>query len=754
MANREFLIKEAEDSNLLYYEEYRDNKTEEPEVLPSPEKEKFKIIGKATPRIDGRKIISGRAPFTHDIKLRGMLVAKILRCPFACAEVFSIDLSQAQALAGVKAAIKLKQGKIKYAGEQIAAVAAVDEKTAGQALKLIKVDYKILSYVVTEDKARQQGAPQVHDSPNVQKFEEYSRGDISQGFKKADIILERTYKTAIEIHHPAETHASVAKWEGDRLTAWDSTQGIFSVRDGLARALQIPASKIKVIKQYMGGGFGSKLGLNDYTVAAALLAKKAKRPVKIILSRKENSLCVGNRPSSLQTIKGGVKKDGTLTALYLKNYTCGGIRRGDRCSEPLIDIYKCPHVKVEEYSVFTNTGPARPTRAPGHVQGIFALEGFLDELASQIGLDPLELRMKNYSQKNEGDTGIPYSSKGLDKCYQLGAKKIGWARRNKKPGQGKGKICHGLGMASQIWWGVGRTGTLADIKLHQDGSVEAICGTQDLGTGTRTYMATVTAETLGLEPKDITVKIGNTEYPWCGSSGGSTTTPSVAPAIRDAALKAADYLKKLAAKKLEVDPDDILIANKKFSNKHNPSQAISFQELLGELRREQVFHGQYSGRPSGYAYNTFGAHFAEVEVDTETGQIKVLRVVAAHEIGRVVNRQTAESQVIGGITQGVSTALFEQRIMDEATGHPVNPNLIDYKIATAVDTPQIEIIFVDMIDPHINILGAKGLGEPPRIPPAAAIANAVYNAIGVHIREIPMTPEKVLQALKRKETGQ
>ncbi|MFQ5721591.1 MAG: xanthine dehydrogenase family protein molybdopterin-binding subunit, partial [Candidatus Aminicenantales bacterium] len=691
MAKIDYLIKDTEDSNLLYYEEYRDKETEEPEVLPSPEKEKFRIVGKATSRIDGQKIVSGQALFTHDIKLRGLLVAKILRCPYACAEIISIDLSRAQVLPGVKAVIKLKQRKVKYAGEQVAAVAAVDEKTAEQALKLIKVDYKILPYVVTEDKARESGAPQVHDSPNVQKFEEYSRGDISQGFKEADVVLERTYKTAIEIHHPAETHGSVAKWEGDRLTVWDSTQGIFSVRDGLARALQMPASKIKVIKQYMGGGFGSKLGVNDYTIAAALLAKKAKRPVKIILSRKENSLCVGNRPSSQQTIKGGVKKNGTLTALYLKNYTCGGLRRGDRCSEPLIDVYKCPHVKVEEYSVFTNTGPARPTRAPGHVQGTFALEGFLDELASKIGMDPLKLRMKNYSYKNEGDTGIPYSSKGLDKCYQLGAKKIGWDRRNKKPGQGRGKKRHGLGMASQIWWGVGRSGTLADIKLHQDGSVEAICGTQDLGTGTRTYMATITAESLGLEPKDITVKIGNTEYPWCGSSGGSTTTPSVAPAIRNAALKAADYLRKLAAKKLEVNPDDIIIANKKFSNKDNPSHTISFKELLAELRREKVFHGQYSGRPSGYAYNTFGAHFAEVEVDIETGQIKVLKVVAAHEIGRVVNRLTAESQVIGGITQGVSTALFEQRITDEATGHPVNPNLRDYKIATAVDIPQIDV---------------------------------------------------------------
>jgi xanthine dehydrogenase YagR molybdenum-binding subunit len=753
MRKKESLL-EPEDSSLLYYEEFRDKETEEPEEIPSPEKEKFKIIGAFTPRIDGEKIVTGQAPYTHDVKLRGMLYGKILRCPHACADVISVGLEKAQNQPGVKAAIQLKEGRVKYAGEQVAAVAAVDEKTAEEALRSIEVVYKPLPFVVTEEKSMEERAPQVHDSPNVRKFNHYSRGNVEKGFKEADVVLERTYKTAVEIHHPTETHGSVAKWVGERLTVWDSTQAIFNVRDTLARVLGIPASRIRVIKKYMGGGFGSKLGLNDYTVAAALLAKEARKPVKISLSRKENSLCVGNRPSSLQTIKGGAKKDGTLTALYLKNHTSGGIRNGDRCSEPLIDVYKCPNVKVEEYTVYTNTGAARPTRAPGHVQGTFALDGFLDELANEMGMDPLALRQKNYSTKNEGDTGIPYSSKGLDRCYKIGAEKIGWQKRNKNPGEGKGKIRRGLGIASQIWWGVGRPETLADIKLHRDGSVEVVCGTQDIGTGTRTYMTTITAETLGLTTNDITVKIGNTMYPWCGSSGGSTTTPSVAPAVRDAALKAADYLRKLAAKKLETAVDDITIENKKLYSKVDPSQSVAFKKLLQEeLRREKVFHGEYTGRPSGYAYNTFGAHFAEVEVDTETGQIKVLKVVAVHEIGRVMNRQTAESQVIGGTTQGVSTALFEQRIMDNTTGNPVNPNLRDYKLATSMDIPQIETAFVDMVDPRINNLGTKGLGEPPRIPIAAAIANAVYNAVGVHVRETPMTPDKVLQALKRKEVG-
>ncbi len=751
MRKRESLTN-IEDPNLLYYEEFRDKKTSAPEAARAAE-EKFKLIGNYTPRIDGEKIVTGQAPFTHDIQLRGMLCAKILRCPHACAEIVSVDLNQARNLPGVKAAIVLKEGKVQYAGEQVAAVAAVDEKTAEQALNLIKVEYRTLPFVVSEEPAMTEGAPQVHDGPNVRKFNDYSRGDIEKGLAEADIVLERTYRTAVEIHHPAETHASIAKWEGENLTVWDSTQAIFGVRDGLARALNIPASRVKVIKQYMGGGFGSKLGLNDYTVAAALLAKEARRPVKITLSRQENSICVGNRPSSLQTIKGGMKKDGTLTALSLKNYTSGGIGGGDRCSEPLVDVYRCANVKVEEYTVFMNTCASRPTRAPGHVQGTFALEGFLDELAGEIGLDPLELRKKNYSTRNLGDTGIPYSSKGLDKCYAIGAEKIGWERRNRKPGAGTGKFRRGLGMASQIWWGVGRPPTQADVRIHPDGSVEAVCGTQDLGTGTRTYMATITAETLGLEPRDIAVKIGNTDYPWCGSSGGSTTTPSVAPAVRDASLKAAAYLKEAAAQKFKANPEDIIIENKKLANKNNPAQSIDFAQLVREQRRELVFHGECGGRPSDCAYNTFGAHFAEVEVDTETGAIKVLKVVAVHEIGRVMNKLTAESQVIGGITQGISAGIFEERVMDDATGNVVNPNLRDYKIATSMDIPEIEPVFVDMVDPRMNILGTKGLGEPPRIPASAAIANAVYNAIGIHLREIPMTPDRVLRALKQKEVG-
>jgi xanthine dehydrogenase YagR molybdenum-binding subunit len=717
----------------------------------------YRLIGKPTSRIDGREVVTGRAKYTHDVKLRGMLIGKILRSPRAAAEIVSIDLAPALSAPGVMGAIKLAEGKVRYAGQQVAAVAAVDERTAEKALALIKAEYRSLPFVVDWEKARDASAPQVRDGrPNVERINEYNRGDVEKGFAEADVVVERTYRTGFEVHNPTETHGSVAVWEGDHLIVYDSTQNIHSVRDGLARALKVPAANVTVIKNYMGGGFGSKLGVNDYTIAAATLARQTGRPVKVLLSRRDNAVCVGYRPSSAQTYKIGAKKDGTLTALQLTNVASGGIVAGDDVAEPLADIYKCPNCKAFEETVYTNTGGSRAMRAPGHTQGAFGLEGAMDELAAALDMDPLELRKKNYSTKNQGDTGLPYSSKGLDKCYELGAKAIGWERRNGRPGAGpaNGPWRRGLGMASSIWWGAGVPGTVADIVLYPDGSVEVICGTQDIGCGTRTHMAVVAAETLGLEPKDITVKLGNSDYPWAPGSGGSQTTPSVAPAVRDAALKAVERLKAVAAARLKIEAGDVVMAGRTFASKADPAKSAAFADVFRDLRRETVFHGERGGMPMDqFAFNTFGAHFAEVEVNVETGQVHVLKYAAAQDSGQVVNRLTADSQVIGGITQGLSAAIFEERVMDDATGNPVNPNLRDYKIATSLDIPEITPLFVDVFDPRANNLGVKGLGEPARVPSSAAVANAVFNAIGVHVREIPMTPKRVLESLKRKESG-
>ncbi len=719
------------------------------------EKADFRHIGQDTQRIDGWRIVTGRARYTQDIKLRKMLVGKILRAPHAAAEITSIDLEGAKNLAGVHAALPLAEGRVFYAGQQVAAVAAVDEKTADRALELIKVNYRILPSVVEWERAREASAPQVRaKGPNVAELNSYSRGDVEQGFKDGDVVLERTYRTGIEIHHPAETHSSTARWDGERLIVYDSTQAVHNVRDGLARVLGMPAANVVVIKNYMGGGFGSKLGLNEHTVVAALLAREAGRPVRIFLSRRDNAVCVGYRPSSYQTYKGAVKKDGTLTALSLRNFACGGIGPGDDVAEPVVDIYKCPNCQVDESSVFTNCVASRAMRAPGHTQGAFGLEGFIEELAAAIDMDPLELRRKNYSTKNRGDTGLPYSTKGLDKCYDRGAEAIGWERRNKKPGEGTGRLRRGMGMATSIWFGAGVPGTLADIVLYPDMCVEVVCGTQDIGCGTRTHMAVVAADTLGLEPKDIVIKLGSSDYPWAPLSGGSLTTPSVAPAVRDAALKALARLKELAARRLKTEAETVEMADGKFFVRGDPGNAVDFSRVYRDLRRESVFHGQRGTHPSSeYAFNTFGAHFAEVEVDTWTGRIRVLRYAAAHDSGRIINTQTARSQVIGAVTQGLSAGLFEERVMDSTTGNPVNANFRDYKVATSLDIPDITPIFIDVVDDRLNNLGTKGLGEPPRIPSSAAIANAVFNAVGVHVREIPMTPDRVLRALKTKEAG-
>ena len=309
-------------------------------------------------------------------------------------------------------------------------------------------------------------------------------------------------------------------------------------------------------------------------------------------------------------------------------------------------------------------------------------------------------------------------------------------------------------MASQIWPGAGTPGTMADLKIYSDGSVEVECGTQDIGTGTRTHIAVVAAETLGLNPSDITVKVGDSDYPWAPISGGSLTAPSVAPAVRDAALKAAEFLKESVSKRLGAPPADIVLSGGKLMLKADPAKAVEFKEAVKSLRIPGVFHGVRAGYPDDkFDFQTFGAHFAEVEVDVETGRIRVLKHVAAHDIGRVLNRQTAESQVLGGVTQGMSAALFEEKLMDAETGAMVNPNLHDYKIATIRDVPEIVPLFMDTPDDRLNNLGVKGLGEPPRIPASAAIANAVFNAIGVHVGEIPMTPARVWDALKRKKEG-
>ncbi len=726
----------------------------------------LKVVGKPHSRIDGYVKVSGDAVYTFDINLPGMTHAKILGSPFPNAKIKKIDTKKAESLPGVLAVLTsdnceqipwfynttfIFDKHVRCVGDEVAAVAAESEQAADEALSLIEVEYEELQFVSTIDESLKEGAVKVHDSGNILrgKPSEYMRGNIDSGFKEADIILEDNFDTQVVVHNPTEVHCSAASWQGSKLTIWDSTQGVFEIRNTIARVLDMPESEVNVITKYMGGGFGSKLEAGKYSIIAALLAKKTGRPVKITLDRKQMNLITGNRPDSRQALKAGIKKDGTLTAMTLESKAAiGAYPAGGGCAGPFIQIYNCPNIKATEYSVFINAGRARAFRAPGHVQGTFALESFIDELAEKAGMDPIEFRMKNYSD-NDPASGKPYTSKLLKEAYKKGAEAIGWYSKRKAPGSDSGHLKRGIGLATQIWGGSGGPPANVVLKLNRDGSVNILGGSQDIGTGTYTFIAQVASEVLEIPMEKIQVTLGETSViPFGPSSGGSTTAPSISPAVRDAAEQMKQKLISGAAAVLELPEENLIYVNGVISGKEDKTKSITITDIMKNLHEEvMITNGARNENPHGYAINSFGAQFAEVEVDTETGKVKVLKVVAAHDIGRVLNRKTLENQFHGGIIQGLGYALMEERVIDDNTGIVLSTNLHTYKIPTIKDIPEIEVIIVSEGDNKISNTGVKGIGEPAIIPTAGAIANAVYNAIGVRIKSLPITPDKVLNAL-------
>jgi len=736
---------------------------------PLPVNEEMKVIGQPVARLDGYAKVSGTARYTFDINLPGLAHARTLRSPYAHARITSIDTTEADKMPGVLGIIHhqnveqipwynntsfLFDPHLRYVGDEVACVVAETEAMAVAALGQIKVGYEELPFVVDAAAAMKEDAPAVHEGGNIQggKPSVYARGDFETGLAEADVVVEETFATQVEVHNPTEVHCSVVNWEGDRLTVWDSTQAIFSVRDTVADSLGLPASHVRVIKKYMGGGFGSKLTTGKYTVMAALLARKIGRPVRIALDREEMNLAVGNRPDSVQKLTVAARKDGTLSAMSHWSFgAVGAYPSGAACSWPFRTIYQCANVKTEEYSVFINAGPGRPFRAPGHVQGTFALESILDDVAEKLGLDPLDFRRKNHATTDQV-MNLPYTSKKLLEAYDAGARAIGWERRRQVPGSDLGRFKRGIGVASQIWWGAGTPPAGCILKLNRDGSVRLIAGTQDIGTGTYTVMAQVAAEILEIPLDRIQVILGDTAVgPYCPLSGGSLTTPSVTPAVADAAQQMKEKLLSAAAAILEVPQGELEYSRGEIRHTGDAAKKKTITEILREMREQTLLtFGTRNANPEGYAINSFGAQFAEVEVDTLTGHVQVVKVVAAHDIGRPINRMTLENQFHGGILQGIGFALMEERVMDPQTGKVLTVNLHDYKMPTIMDMPEIEVIVVSEADTKISNVGAKGVGEPAMIPTPGAIANAVYNAIGVRLHSLPMTPDKVLRALAEK----
>ena len=761
--------------------------TPKPGDSPKPWKQ-TNVIGKRIPRVDAYERVSGTAVYPSDLVLPRMLYGAILRCPHPHAMVKGVDIRKAEKMPGVHVVIsgstagnnpgwkysaftriefatRIFESHCRYEGEPVAAVAAETPYQAWDAVRAIQVGYEVLPFVADEEKALAAGAPRIHDKGNqMGETQRYSRGDVQKGLEEADVVVEMRFNTACELHTPMELHGCVADWDGDNLTIWESTQGVYPVQNGVAQVLGLPLSKVRVIGRYMGGGFGSKLRAGKYTAIAALLARATARPVKLILSREETYLATGNRPPAHMKLKAGVKKDGTLTALDFSCLASGGAypAGGTALVDWVVrDLYLCPNVRSEMTDVYINAGPARPMRAPGHPQGAWALEQMMDALAEKIGMDPVDLRLKNvptFSQAREGSP--PYTSTGLRDCLVEGAKAFGWkeAREKIEKEERKSPVQRGVGMASGLWiaGGGGPPSTIL-VKLFSDGSVNLNMGASDIGTGTRTVMAMVVSEELGIRPEMIQIEnadTGTTQY--ATASGGSKTVPTEAPAVRAAAVEAKRQLFEMAASELKTDPSGLALTGGEIFLKEDPTKKIKITEIPG-LRKAGVIVGiGYRGpNAQNRVVNPFAAQFCEVEVNKRTGEVKILRFLAAQDSGRVMNRLTYDSQVIGGITMGIGLAMTEARILDRNnTGKLVNRNWHDYKLPTALDVPaEMTSLPIEPEDNEANTTGSKGLGEPVTIPTAAVVANAVRHATGVRVLDTPMSPAMLCKLFseKRKE---
>ena len=668
-----------------------------------------------------------------------MLWAKMVRAPIPAGKIVRIDTTMAEQLTGVKAVWTTDAKLVRFAGQDIAAVAAVSQEIAEDAARLVKVEYEPTPFVTDLGEAMTPKAPLVYAegqapaTPNAPRKGNVigplppavvggarggSRGDIEKGFAEADTTHEATYRVQVHTHAVLETHGIVAHWEGDRLTVFTSTQGVFMVRAGLAETFGIPRSKVRVIMEHMGGGFGSKLSPSAvgsaFAIVACRLARTAGAPVKLMLDRHEEQLCTGNAPGALITVRLGAKADGRLTAIHYRAHTEGGIGQSARTGAPAGSMYpQCPNVTLEEHDVFTNAGPTCALRAPGHPQGAFGLECAMDELAHRLDMDPLEFRRKN-------DTH-PFRRA----YYDVGAKAIGWERRNRVPGEMRGPKKHGIGMAHGNWYVLFREAVAVEVQVHRDGSVELFHGAQDLGTGIRTALAVIAAEELGLRPAHISVHVGDTRFPPGGTSGGSTTTNSSGPAARLAAHEARMRIAVLAAPLLGVKPDALEFADGKIFVAGNPERQVSFREAAQKMPGEVIACLADRKRQFEAVRQDLAAtQFAEVEVDVETGVIRVLKMVGVNNCGIPINPLTAESQMIGAQIQGASWALLEHRTLDRNVGSMVNPNLEAYKILGPADMFEAVPIFTDGANAGNNT-SATGMAEPVFVPTLAAIANAV-----------------------------
>lgn len=701
------------------------------------------VVGTDVARVDGAAKASGAAKYTYDVARPGLAFAKAARSPHAHARVKSIGLDAVKGMPGVLAAISLDRAVATYAGQPVAAVCAETEAQLDDALAALQIEYEALPHVVDATEAQAEGAPRVADGkPNAGNPGGGTAGKPDEALKAAEVKVSAEYRTQIQTHSALETHGSVAEFDAEgNLTLWCSTQGTAGVRNDAAQVGNLPVSKVRVITEFMGGGFGAKLGMDFVDRLAIQMAKTTGRPVRCMNDRREEHLAGGNRPDSVQKLTLGGLRDGTLTVITGTTYGTSGNGQGgaNAANSALYDI---PNRRIEQWGVSTHTGIGRAFRAPGHPQGIFALESLVDEFATALGMDPLDVRRMNDR----------HPVRRLE--WPIGAKRIGWAaNRRKVAGSDPGPVKRGLGCAGGVWGNFGGGNWRIDVAVARDGSVVVSSGVQDIGTGTKTVLAAIVAEELGISAGDVTVRIGDTRYPDGPGSGGSVTTTSIAPAAREAGRAAREGLVAAVAKAWGVEPEAVTVERGRFTAKGGASTA-TFSKACSALGQEGLSVSGTRPKDFGDAVSgqNGGVQFADVTVDVETGVIRVTKVVAVHDAGRIIAPLLARNQVNGGVIQGVSYALFEERRLDRTQGDMVNPTLDTYRVCGMADCPEIDVVLLEGSNGK-NIAGTMGLGEPATVPTSAAIANAVFNAIGVRVRELPMTPARVLAALSAAKGG-
>ena len=758
--------------------------------VPPPLGRELSVIGRSIDRRDALDKVTGAAIYSSDMTLPGMLHAKILRSPHAHARIVRIDTRRAAALPGVHAVLSLENTRgwhtyrymiaqpafpeeIAYAGQEVALVAAETVDIAARALALIEVDYEVRPAALTPRDAMKPDAPRVPvldvERPREGNVQQpvylRARGDVERGLAEADVVSESRFSLPTQYHVDIQTRCCIADWDGDRLTIYEASQGVWNVKRELAKSLGLEEDRVRVVVQNMGGGFGSKAGAQRVVHYAARLAMLAGRPVRLELTRPEEFLSHPRRYAGEVTMRLGARRDGTLTAIdaeIVLDIGSGSLYAGRYAMtlHQISELYRCANVRVRIVAVYTNTTPTGPQRGVLDPIATFSTEAAIDDLAARLGMDPLALRMKNYAEDFQGldDTtpALPYTSKHLDACLAAVADAIGWSGRDRMRAAARGPVRRGVGIAAYCIerGGYAPFSAKADVVARPDGSVEVQAGVVEIGAGQITVLPMIAAEELGLPAERINIHHGDTDGThYAPSSHASRITSEVGPAVLQAASLVRGRLCELVGARLEVSPLDLVAVDERIHVRGVPERGMSFTEACALMPEPEIrATGSRAPNPDDVIFRTFGAHGAEVEVDVETGELRVLRIVCSHDIGQPINPKLVESQQFGGAVMGLGYGLYEEAEMDRKTGVLLTPDVHQYRVPTALETPLIEARNVEREDAFYPY-SAKPVGEAPLVGVMPAVRNAVRHALGIGINTLPITAARILEALAARKSA-